>query len=106
MTEERIEKDEATPIALKEELAEAKKYYIEKDSTVKVKSVLSKDGFFYADDDEIYKLKHDFIVDLVGAANEKDDSEFQTYLKDFAKQFDEKLNGSTNDSLFLGLITA
>lgn len=106
MTEERIEKDEATPIALKEELAEAKKYYIEKDSTVKVKSVLSKDGFFYADDDETYKLKHDFIVDLVGAANEKDDSEFQTYLKDFAKQFDEKLNGSTNDSLFLGLITA
>ena len=106
MTEERIEKDESTPIALKEELAEAKKYYIEKDSTVKVKSVLSKDGFFYADDDETYKLKHDFIVDLVGAASEKEDSEFQTYLKDFAKQFDEKLNGSTNDSLFLGLITA
>lgn len=106
MTEERIEKDESTPIALKEELAEAKKYYIEKNSTVKVKSVLSKDGFFYASDDETYKIKHDFIVDLVGAANEKEDSEFQTYLKDFAKQFDEKLNGSTNDSLFLGLITA
>ncbi len=106
MAEERSEKDNSKPIALKDEFAEAKKYYIEKNATAKAKSVLSKDGFFYADDDEVYKLKHDFIVDLVGAANEKEDSEFQTYLKDFAKKFDEKLNGSTNDSLFLGLVSA
>lgn len=106
MMEERGEKDESKPLALKDELAEAKKYYTEKGSTVKIKSVLSKDGFFYADDDETYKLKHDFIVEVVGAANEKKDAEFQSYLKDFAKQFDEKLNGSTNDSLFLSLVTA
>lgn len=106
MMEERGEKDKSKPLALKDELAEAKKYYTEKGSTVKIKSVLSKDGFFYADDDETYKLKHDFIVEVVGAANDKKDAEFQSYLKDFAKQFDEKLNGSTNDSLFLSLVTA
>lgn len=106
MAAERAEKDKDKPLVLKSELEEAKKYYVEKSSTVKVKSVLSKDGFFYADDDETYKLKHDFIVDLVGAASEKKDEEFEQYLKDFAKKFDEKLNGSTNDSLFLGLVTA
>ena len=71
MMEERGEKDKSKPLALKDELAEAKKYYTEKGSTVKIKSVLSKDGFFYADDDETYKLKHDFIVEVVGAANDK-----------------------------------
>ena len=106
MLEERSEKDSTKPVSLGAELDEAKKYYSEKGSTVKVKSVFAKDGFFYPDDDEIYKLKHDFIVDLVGLANEKNDAEFETYLKDVAKKFDEKLNGNINDSLFLGLVSA
>lgn len=106
MLEERGEKDTKKPVTLGNELAEAKKYYVEKGSAVKVKSVLAKDGFFYPDDDEIYKLKHDFIVDIVGVANEKKDAEFQAYLKDVAKKFDERLNGSINESLFLALVSA
>lgn len=106
MLEERSEKDTTKPTALADELKEAKKYYAEKGSTVKVKSVFAKDGFYYPDDEEIYKLKHDFIVEITGVAVEKQDADFQSYLKDVAKKFDEKLNGNINDSLFLGLVSA
>ena len=106
MLGERAEKDGSEPASLKDELAEAKKYYVEKGSTVKVKSVFAKDGFYYPDDDEIYKLKHDFIVEITGVSVEKKDADFQSHLKDVAKKFDEKLNGNVNDSLFLGLVSS